>query len=254
MKKINEIADASQTSSRLIQAEQSAYREGARAGWPTMPGIFAWGMVTGMAMVKFGLTLWQALGMTFFVFAGSAQLAALPLIAADVPVLVVFLTALIVNLRFVIFAAAIGPHFAHLPWYKRTWYGYFNADITVALFSRRFSGDTVSDPVGKVGYFTGISYLNWYAWQAGSVIGILLASQIPESWGIGFAGTLALLAITIPSIINKAALVGVIMAGVTAVLAVGLPYRLGLLVAVIVGMMAAMLADNIIERANKEAA
>jgi predicted branched-subunit amino acid permease len=208
-------------------------------------------MVTGMAMVKSGLTIPQALGMTFTVFAGSAQLAALPLIAANVPIWVVFVTALVVNLRFVIFAAAIAPHFAHLPWHKRLYHGYFNADITMALFPRHFPAETAPRTEGKVGFYKGIGYPNWCAWQSGSVAGILLASQIPQSWGIGFAGTLALLAITIPLTVNVAALAGVVVASVTAVAAAGLPYRLGLLVAVIVGMAAAMIVDTWLDR-NKE--
>ncbi|GIZ53198.1 AzlC family ABC transporter permease [Noviherbaspirillum aridicola] len=231
-----------------VDLEKRAFREGFRAGAPTMPGIFAWGMVTGMAMVKSGLTIWQALGMTFLVFAGSAQLASLPLIAANAPVWVVFATALVVNLRFVIFSAALAPHFAHLPWYRRLWHGYFTADITMGLFPRRFPAETAHQTVGKVGYFNGIGYPNWCAWQAGSVAGILLASQIPESWGIGYAGTLALLAITIPLTVNLPALVGVIIAGVVAVAAIGLPYRLGLLVAVIAGMIGAMAADSIMDK------
>ena len=182
------------------------------------------------------------------VFAGSAQLASLPLIAASAPIWVVFLTALVVNLRFVIFSAALAPHFAHLPWYRRLWHGYFTADITMGLFPRRFPADTVRRTEGKVGYFNGIAYPNWCAWQAGSVAGILLASQIPESWGIGYAGTLALLAITIPLTVNLPALVGVVVAGVVAVVAVDLPYRLGLLVAVIAGMIGAMLADSLLDK------
>ena len=229
---------------READPEKCAFREGFKACAPTMPGIFAWGMVTGMAMMKSGLTLWQALGMTFLVFAGSAQLASVPLIAANVPVWVVFVTALVVNLRFVIFAAAVGPHFAHLPWYKRLWHGYFNADITMGLFPQRFPAETIFRTEGKVGFFTGIGYPNWCAWQAGSVAGILLASQIPESWGIGFAGTLALLAVAIPLTINAAALVGVVVASIVAVAAAGLPYRLGLLLAVVLGMTAAMIVDT----------
>jgi predicted branched-subunit amino acid permease len=235
-----------------VDLEKRAYREGFKACAPTMPGIFAWGMVTGMAMVKTGLTIWQALGMTFLVFAGSAQLASLPLIAANAPIWVVFLTALVVNLRFVIFAAAIAPHFAHLPWYKRVWHGYFNADITMALFPRHFPAESVHRTEGKVGYFNGIGYPNWCAWQAGSVIGILLASQIPESWGIGFAGTLALLAITIPLTINSAALAGVVVASIVAIAAASLPYRLGLLLAVIVGMTAAMVVDTYLDKKEKK--
>ncbi|GAA4024194.1 AzlC family ABC transporter permease [Actimicrobium antarcticum] len=228
--------------------EKRAFSDAFKISGATMPGIFAWGMVSGMAMVKSGLTLWQALGMSFFVFAGSAQLAALPLIAANAPEWVVFVTALVVNLRFVIFAAAIGPHFAHLPWHRRLWYGYFNADITMGFFPRRFPSETLHQPAGKVGYFTGICYPNWCAWQSGALIGILLASQIPESWGIGFAGTLALLAVMIPMTVNLAALGGVLVAGVVAILAAHVPYRLGLLVAVLAGMAVAMLIDRLMDK------
>src|SRR6185503_4232081 len=45
-------------------------------------GIAAWGLVTGVAMVKSGLSLPVAVLMTMLVYAGSAQLAALPLIVA----------------------------------------------------------------------------------------------------------------------------------------------------------------------------
>lgn len=228
--------------------EKQAFSEGFKACAPTMPGIFAWGMVTGMAMMKSGLTLWQALGMTFLVFAGSAQLASVPLMASNVPIWMVFVTALVVNLRFVIFSAAVGPHFAHLPWYKRLWYGYFNADITMGLFPQRFPAETIFRSAGKVGFFCGIGYPNWCAWQSGSVAGILLASQIPENWGIGFAGTLALLAVAIPLTINGAALAGVIVASIVAVAAAGLPYRLGLLLAVILGMAAAMIVDTFLDK------
>jgi predicted branched-subunit amino acid permease len=186
--------------------------------------------------------------MTFAVFAGSAQLASLPLMAANVPIWVVFVTALVVNLRFVIFSAALAPHFAHLPWPKRIWYGYFNADITMGLFPRRFPSSTIHQTEGKVGFFSGIGYPNWVAWQVGAVAGILLAGRIPESWGIGFAGTLALLAIMIPLTVNAAALAGVLVAGAVAVLGASLPYRLGLLLAVVVGMTVAMSVDTIIDK------
>ncbi|MDB5855665.1 MAG: AzlC family transporter permease [Herminiimonas sp.] len=212
-----------------------------------MPGIVAWGVVTGMAMVKSGLTLWQALGMTFIVFGGSAQLAALPLIAMHSPPALIFLTALMVNLRFLIFSAAVAPHFAHLTWPRRVWYGYFNADVTMAFFPQRFP-DAASAPAGKLGYFCGVSYSNWVAWQLGSVTGILLAGAIPDQWGIGFAGTLALLAITIPLIINLPALVGVVVASVVGVLGASFPYRLGLLLAIVLGMTAAMMVDSVLDQ------
>jgi len=228
--------------------EKQAFREGFKACAPTMPGIFAWGVVTGMAMLKSGLTIWQALGMTFIVFAGSAQLASLPLIAANASIWVVFVTALVVNLRFVIFGAVVGPHFAHLPWYRRIWHGYFNADVTMGLFPQRFPAETVANPQGKIGFFSGVGYPNWCAWQAGTVTGILLASRIPQSWGIGFAGTLALLAVAIPLTINAAALAGVAVAAAISVAAVSLPYQSGLLLAVVAGILAAMTVDTLLDK------
>ena len=55
--------------------EKSTYLEALRESIGTMPGIFAWAMVTGMAMVKSGLSTVEALLMSVLVFAGSAQLA-----------------------------------------------------------------------------------------------------------------------------------------------------------------------------------
>jgi len=83
--------------------------------------IFSWAVVTGLAMGKSSLSTEQALAMSLFVFAGSAQLAALPLIGAGFSVFTILITALIVNLRFVIFSIGVQAHFSHLPaWLTNT--------------------------------------------------------------------------------------------------------------------------------------
>ncbi|WP_229217663.1 AzlC family ABC transporter permease [Massilia forsythiae] len=222
--------------------DPSAFRAGLQTGLPTLFGIGAWGMVVGVAMVKGGLTVWQAAGMTLVAFAGSAQLASLPLIAAGAPVWVIFATALVVNLRFVIFSALLGPHFAHLPLRQRFYLGYISGDISIALFLRHYPQSTPAP--GKLSFLKGLMYPNWCAWQIGSLIGVFLGSAVPAEWQLGFAGTLAILCIMVPLIINKPALVGVLVAGVVAVLAHALPYKLGLLVAVLLGMGTAMVCEE----------
>lgn len=241
------------TPAELAERDRSAFWDAVRLSAQTMPGLLAWGAVTGMAMVQSGLTLWQSLTMTFLVYAGSAQLAALPLIAAGVPIWVTVFTALMVNLRFVIFSAVIGPHFSHLRWPKRLWYGYLNVDLVMAFFPQRFPAHTLSRPAGKVGYFRGLVMPNWCAWQLGTIAGILLASQIPPGWGIGFAGTLALLAITIPLVRNRPTLAGVIVASLVSVLTSGWPYRTGLLMATVAGIAAAMGAERLLPKAKAAA-
>lgn len=189
---------------------RDAWNEGFKTGLPTLFGIAAWGLVVGIAMVKSGLSVPQSLGMTLLVFAGSAQLASLPLIAAQAPIWVIFATALVVNLRFVIFSALLGPHFAHLPWKQRFYLGYISGDLTVALFLQRYP--TLAPVAGKLSYLKGLMYPNWFAWQIGSIIGIFLGSAVPAEWGLGFAGTLAILCIMVPLMINNAALCGVLVA------------------------------------------
>ena len=232
--------------SRPDDEDEVLWREGLRAGMPTLFGIGAWGLVIGVAMVKSGLTIAQALGMTLLVFGGSAQLASLPLIAAGAPIWVVFATALVVNLRFVIFSALLAPHFAHLPWQKRFLLGYTAGDMTVALFLQRFPSEAPAR--GKVSYLKGLLIPNWAAWQIGSIAGVFLGSAVPAEWGLGFAGTLAILCIMVPLTVNKAALCGVLVAAATAVLAYELPYKLGLLAAVLVGMAAAMVVEETLDK------
>ena len=228
------------------EINKAAFREGLKIGIPTWFGVGAWGLVVGVAMIKAGLSLPQAFGMTFIVFAGSAQLASLPLIVANAPVWIVFATALVVNLRFVIFSAILAPHFYHLPWRTRALMGFLSGDVSVALFVQRYPESVGGS--GKLAFLKGLVYPNWGAWQVGSVIGILLGSQIPTSWGLGFAGTLAILCVMLPSVINMAAVVGVFAASVVAMLTFNFPYKLGLLIAVVVGMAAAMMFEEWVER------
>ncbi len=232
---------------RPADEDEGLWRAGLKDGFPTLFGIGAWGLVVGVAMVKSGLTVPQALGMTLLVFGGSAQLASLPLIAAAAPIWVVFATALVVNLRFVIFSALLAPHFAHLPWLKRLLLGYTAGDMTVAIFLQRFPDEAPA--LGKVSYLKGLLYPNWTSWQVGSIAGVFLGSAVPAEWGLEFAGTLAILCIMVPLTINKAALCGVLVASIVAVLAYELPYKLGLLAAVIVGMACAMLTEELLDKA-----
>lgn len=220
---------------------------GARLISPALLGVGAWSVVTGVAMVKTALSVTQALAMTGLVFAGSAQLASLPLIAAGAPVWVVLMTAAIVNLRFVIYAAALSPHFAHLPVRWRLLLGYLSTDFGLVVFLRRRE----SEPglPHREWLFLGMAATNWAVWQAGSVLGILLASQVPPSWGLDFAGTLALTALVVPLVASRPGAAGALVAAIVALQCSGWPLRLGLVAAVVAGMSAALLAERLAPQA-----
>ncbi|KND61255.1 Branched-chain amino acid transport protein AzlC [Candidatus Burkholderia verschuerenii] len=228
---------------RLSDTNRRAFFEGVRTFSPAFLATMSWGLVTGIAMTKSVLTVPQAFGMSFAAYAGSSQLAVLPLFAAKLPLWTVLLTAAMVNLRFVIFSAGLAPHFAYLSLRRRLLLGYFNGDIIYLMFSRR--NFPIGWQPGKEAFFWGLAASSWISWQVSSVAGILLTRLIPDNWGLELAGTLALIPIIVSAIATRSTLAAVAVASVVALLAFDLPYRFGLPLAVLI---AGTVADVIAER------
>jgi predicted branched-subunit amino acid permease len=233
-----------------VLRQSAAFREGVRDMALLAPGIGAWGLVTGVAMVKSGLSVPLALAMGFSVFAGSAQLAALPLLSAGAPIWLVIATAFCVNLRFVIFSAVMRPYLIHLPLVKRVLASYLLADLTMVLFTKRFRvpGETSAEKREQGHYFAGNSMVNYWSWQIPQTLGIFLAAYIPTEWGLGFAGIVALLGVTLSLVNDKLTASTAIVASVVSVLFVALPLKLNLVLAIAAGLLLAMTWQAFIER------
>jgi len=227
----------------LPPIDRAAYHEGTRAMMPFAFPICVWGLVTGVAMVNAGLSIPIAILITLTVFAGSAQLAVLPLLVTSTPLPVVWVTALLVNLRFVIFAAAARRSFVKLPWQQRMLAGYLNGDLGFALFSRRFADATEHGNPQQWGYFYGGAVVNWIAWMGASLVGVLVGASAPEAWGLNQAAYFALLAVLIPMVHRAPVAAGVLVTAVVAVATVQFPMRLGLLLAVVTGVLVAVGAE-----------
>lgn len=227
------------------------FRRGMRGMLPLAPGIGAWALVTGVAMVKGGLSVPLAVFMSLAVYAGSAQLAALPLLAAGAPMWVICAAAFCVNLRFVIYSAQWRTVFAHLSRRRRLLYGYLAADMNLIAFQRAYPGDErgASRLPGQVPYFLGGVAVMWTVWQVSSMLGIALAHVIPTAWGLGFAGTLAMIGLTYGLLSDRSTWVAAVVASAAAVMAFSLPLKLNIIVAIA----AAVAAGLLMERAQRAA-
>ncbi|HEY9279238.1 MAG TPA: AzlC family ABC transporter permease [Eoetvoesiella sp.] len=203
-----------------------------------------WGFVTGIALVKSGLTEGMAALMTFLVYAGSAQLTALPLIVTGAPLWLIFAAGFVVNIRFIIFGAALQPYFRHYPWFKRLWLGYLSSDIVFVLFMSRYGEDKVKGSRDQLWFYLGVIIPGWLSWQISSFSGVYLGSLVPESWSLEFAATLALMAIVIPLVKSRPMVVSLLVAAFIAWLGQPLPLRLGLAAAVIGGVVAGVIAEK----------
>jgi predicted branched-subunit amino acid permease len=226
------------------------FRRGVRDMFGPSLGISAWALVTGVAMVKAGLSIPIAVAMTLFVYAGSAQLAALPLMVAGAPLWVLWATAFCVNLRFVIFSAQWRKYFGYLPRWQRLVLGYFAVDLNYVLFLRRFPEPKRAPEQWP--YFWGGVIWNWFSWQIPSLLGIALADRVPTEWGLEFAGVLALLGVGYSLLSGRKTWIAGGVAAIAAVAAFGFPLKLNIVVAIAAGVAVGMLLDRWVPDAKAE--
>lgn len=221
---------------------KDAFFNGVRALIPMVPGVIPFGLVTGVMAVEQGFSPFATLGMTLLFFAGSAQMAALQLLRHDAFALVILLTALVINLRFVMYSASLAPYLHDLP---RRWkwpLAYMLSDQAYALSILKLSS---IEMVG-VGhwYYAGTALCMWLSWQLSVMVGVFLGAGIPANWSLEFAIPLSFLALLVPAILNSACLAAACVGGVVAVAAMGLPYNLGLLLASLCGVLTGLVVGH----------
>ena len=211
-----------------------AFGRGLREMAAVSPGLAAWGLMTGVAMVKSGMSTVEAVTMSLLVFAGSSQLAAMPLIVVGAPVWVILSTSFCVNLRFVVFSAHMRPYLMHLPLRWRLFHGYMMVDLSYVLFTKHYhhSPRTEVERREQLAYYSGGALFNWVSWQSASLSGIALANVIPAHWGLGFAGILALLGVGCSLATSPLRRMSAGVAGMAAVAAYALPLKLNIVVAI----------------------
>jgi predicted branched-subunit amino acid permease len=216
------------------------FRNGMRASASVAPGIAAWGLMTGVAMVKSGMSVVEAVAMTLLVYAGSAQLAAIPLLVAGAPFWVIWATGFCVNLRFVVFSLHLRNYLMHLPRWRRLVNGFLTADLSYALFTSRYP-EPARDAAGQLAqesYLAGNYFLTWTAWNGASLLGIALGNMIPSAWGLGFAGVLCLVGVLCSLANTRLRVLAAVLAGSAAVIAYALPLKLNVVAAIAVAVLA----------------
>jgi len=231
---------------RADPAWRAAFAAGRRDIAGAALGTVAMGLVAGVAMAKSGLGLGLVLGVSLLVFASASQLACLPLIAAGAPLWVIAATACVLNLRFVVFSVHWRRYFGGHGRIHRVLFSYLAGDPVYAQFVQRYP---VPAPDGRTttaqqGYFLGLALTNWAAWHVASLAGIFLADAIPAAWGLRFIGVLALLALALPMLTDRAVRCSALAAGAVALATASLPMGLNVVAAIGTAFVAGLWADK----------
>jgi len=207
---------------------------GVRAEFPLLVGVFPFGMIYGALALNAGLSNAAAQMMSSMVFAGSSQFITTQLVHESAPGFVIVLTIAVVNLRHMLYSASLAPYLASLSTCWKTLLSYLLTDEAYAATVLHYEKEGVT-PQGHW-FFLGAGFSLWFTWQVSTALGIFLGSTIPESWSLDFALPLTFIAMVVPVLKNRPAIAAAISAGVVALVADSLPYRLGLILAALVGI------------------
>lgn len=219
----------------------AAWRDGGMASLPMSMALIPFGAVCGATAAASGLDFHQAFALSWMVFAGSSQLVAVHLLAAGTPVWVILLTGWLVNLRFVMYSAALAPCFSHSPWRQRTLAAYFLVDQSFALTLAQM---TERRPRAYcVAFYFGLSLSLWAQWQVANFAGILAGSLIPAGLSVDFVVALTFISFTVPLLTNRLTRIAALTGGAVALFP-PLPFRLNLMAAALAGAALALALEH----------
>jgi len=152
---------------------------------PVFTGYLFLGIGYGILMNKSGLSLPLTMVMSSLVFTGAMQFASIPLFLSSFNPISLFILAMMVNLRHLFYGISLLPKYKNLGLKK-----YF---MIFSLSDETFSinvATKVKEGINPSWFYFFVSLLDYLYWNSASLIGFLLASQIPNNIkGIDFVLT-----------------------------------------------------------------
>lgn len=207
---------------------------GVRAEFPLLIGVFPFGLIYGALALASGLSPAASQAMSSIVFAGSSQFVAAQLVHDAAPGLIIVLTIGIVNLRHVLYSASIAPYLKNLSLRWKVLLSYLLTDEAYAASIIHYE-ETEMTPVSHW-FLLGAGLSLWSTWQVSSALGIFLGTAIPATWPLDFALPLTFIAMVVPVLQDMPVVAAACSAGLIALLAYALPFKLGLILAALVGI------------------
>lgn len=159
-------------SNKFEQNLENSWRSALKLTVPIFMGYLAAGIAYGILATNAGLPAWFTIMMCFTVFSGTAQYAAIPFFAAGTGLISVFLSTLLMSLRFIFYTLNMRDA---LPQNKlqRTLTVSYMTDENFALLS------TLS-PAARQALIFKTTLLGMGYWTLATVIGIVLGDSISD--------------------------------------------------------------------------
>ena len=157
---------------------------GAARSVPIILSAGPFGALFGALAIENGLTAWDALAMSLFIFAGASQLVGLELFGQHIPGWIIVMSIFAVNFRHILYSAAIGHHFAKWSRMQQAVGYFFLIDPTFAESEQRAEkGESI-----QFSWYLGLVTATYLVWNLLTWLGAIFGNFLQDSyrWGIDF--------------------------------------------------------------------
>ena len=219
----------------IASTPKKEFWNGARDELPILLGVIPFGLIFGALAINAHLSIVAAQAMSSIIFAGSAQFIAAQMIGAGASAVVIVVVVFVVNLRHALYSASLAPHIKHLDTVWKMLLAYLLTDEAYVVTITHYNQD--SDPTYKHWYFFGAGLTLWSCWQTSTALGIFIGARLPQNWPLSFALPLTFIALVVPALKDRASVAAAVVAALVGLLAINFPYKTGLLLAALVGIL-----------------
>ena len=226
----------------IANTRRQEFWSGVRDEAPILLGVAPFGLLFGALAISAHLSSLAAQAMSSIIFAGSAQFIAAQLVGTGSSGLVILMVVFVVNLRHALYSASVAPHVRQLGTGWKLLLAYLLTDEAYAVTITHYNRE--GDSPDRHWYFLGAGLTLWSAWQASTAVGIFIGAQIPASWPLSFVLPLTFIALVVPAIKDRAGVAAALVAGLVGLLAFNFPYKTGLLLAALVGIITGLVIEG----------
>jgi len=241
-----ELADSCRLAGDHMMSKKTTILRGVSLIMPLCIGDFPFSFIVGALSVSMGMSIWQSTSWSFIVIAGSAQLLALNMIKTGSGLAVIIFTTFIINLRHILYSASMAGEVREASFLTKVFMSWALTDEVYAISIKEMDKNKGEK---YLFYFT-VMLTFWAMWVLADFLGAVIGAAFPDiqKYGLDFAMVAAFIAIVVPQIKSQACTVAALVASVSGVLLVILPWSLGIVVASLLGVLAGLFMDFAEER------
>ncbi len=194
---------------------------------PIVSGILPFGAVMGATFSEAQLPFSQALFMNIALYSGAAQLATIELMKLKTAIFVVVGTGLIINIRFLLYSAALAPFMQKAPVWLKVFCSFTLTDQSYAAMSAHL--DALKTNEDAMRFYLGSALGMLFFWHISTLIGFVFGNIAPASLNLDYAVPLSFVALMIPSLKTNNHKIVALVSSLLSLVLYPMPLRTGLI-------------------------